>query len=163
MLALVLVEAGLRPSFIIGGEVNEIGTNAAWDSGELLVVEADESDGTFLQLRPEIGIVTSVEPDHLEHYGSFEDLKAAFEVFIEQAGTTIVNADDPAAASLAPGSAVTYGCSRARDVAHRGSRVRPEPPPFRAPSVPVPASDISSSPSRASTMPRTRPRPWPRP
>jgi UDP-N-acetylmuramate--alanine ligase len=112
MLALVLVEAGLRPSFIIGGEVNEIGTNAAWDSGELLVVEADESDGTFLQLRPEVGIVTSVEPDHLEHYGSFEELKAAFEVFIEQAGTTIVSADDTVAASLAPGSAVTYGCSQ---------------------------------------------------
>ena len=52
MLALVLVEAGLHPSFIIGGELNEIGTNAAWDSGELLVVEADESDGTFLHLTP---------------------------------------------------------------------------------------------------------------
>jgi UDP-N-acetylmuramate--alanine ligase len=112
MLALVLVEAGLRPSFIIGGEVNEIGTNAAWDSGELLVVEADESDGTFLRLRPEIGVVTSVEPDHIEHYGSFEELKAAFRVFLEQSGTTIVCADDPVAALLAPQSAVTYGCSQ---------------------------------------------------
>ena len=111
MLALVLVEAGLRPSFIIGGEANEIGTNAAWDSGELLVVEADESDGTFLHLRAELGVVTSVEPDHIEHYGSFEELKAAFKVFLEQAGTTIVCVDDPVAALLAPGSAVTYGCS----------------------------------------------------
>ncbi len=112
MLALVHVAAGLRPSFIIGGEVNEIGTNAAWDSGELLVVEADESDGTFLHLRPEVGIVTSVEPDHIEHYGSFEELKVAFGVFLEQAGTTIVCADDPVAALLAPPSALTYGCSQ---------------------------------------------------
>jgi UDP-N-acetylmuramate--alanine ligase len=116
MLALVLVEAGLRPSFIIGGEVNEIGTNAAWDSGELLVVEADESDGTFLHMAPELGIVTSVEPDHIEHYGSFEELKAAFEVFLAQAGSAIVCADDPVAASLAPASAVTYGCSQAAKV-----------------------------------------------
>jgi UDP-N-acetylmuramate--alanine ligase len=111
MLALVLVEAGLRPSFIIGGEVNEIGTNASWDSGELLVVEADESDGTFLHLWPELGIVTSVEPDHIEHYGSFEELESAFEVFVSQAGSAIVCADDPVAALLAPPSAVTYGCS----------------------------------------------------
>ena len=117
MLALVLVEAGLRPSFIIGGEVNEIGTNAAWDAGELLVVEADESDGTFLQLAPEIGIVTSVEPDHLEHYGSFEALEAAFATFLDRVGKAVVCADDPVAASLAPASALTYGSAP-------GARVR---------------------------------------
>ena len=111
MLALVLVEAGLRPSFIIGGEVNEIGTNAIWDEGEWLVVEADESDGTFLQLMPEIGIVTSVEPDHLEYYGSFEELRAAFAVFLGRVATPVVCADDPGAMSLAPESALTYGCS----------------------------------------------------
>jgi UDP-N-acetylmuramate--alanine ligase len=112
MLALVLVEAGLRPSFIIGGDVNEIGTNAAWDEGEWLVVEADESDGTFLQLVPEIGIVTSVESDHLEYYGSFEALKAAFSLFFRNVGLAIVCADDPVAASLAPASALTYGSSK---------------------------------------------------
>ena len=52
MLALILVEAGLRPSFLIGGEVNEIGTNAVWDDGDWIVVEADESDGTFLPSCP---------------------------------------------------------------------------------------------------------------
>ena len=52
MLALILIEAGLRPSFLIGGDVNEIGTNAVWDTGEWLVLEADESDGTFLAPRP---------------------------------------------------------------------------------------------------------------
>ncbi len=74
MLALVLVEAGMRPSFLIGGDVNEIGTNAVWDRGEWLVVEADESDGTFLFLGPEVAVVTNVEPDHLDHYGSFDAL-----------------------------------------------------------------------------------------
>jgi UDP-N-acetylmuramate--alanine ligase len=97
--------------------VNEIGTNAAWDAGELLVVEADESDGTFLHLAPEIGIVTSVEPDHLEHYGSFEALEAAFATFLDRVGKAVVCADDPGAASLAPASALTYGSSP-------GARVR---------------------------------------
>jgi UDP-N-acetylmuramate--alanine ligase len=120
MLALVLVEAGLHPSFIIGGEVNEIGTNASWDSGELLVVEADESDGTFLHLAPEIGIVTSIEPDHIEHYGSFETLKQAFAAFFAQSGQAIVCADDPVASSLAPANALTYGTSPASRVRIEG-------------------------------------------
>jgi UDP-N-acetylmuramate--alanine ligase len=111
MLSLVLVEAGLHPSFLIGGDVNEIGTNAVWDTGEWLVVEADESDGTFLHITPEIGVVTSVEPDHIEHYGSYEGLKAAFATFLGQLGSAVVCADDPVAAAIAPASAVTYGCS----------------------------------------------------
>jgi UDP-N-acetylmuramate--alanine ligase len=111
MLSLILVEAGLHPSFIIGGEVNEIGTNATWDSGELLVVEADESDGTFLEIAPELGVVTSLEPDHIEHYGSFEVLKAAFGSFFEQVGSSVACVDDPAVAEIAPASALGYGCS----------------------------------------------------
>src|SRR5438270_709776 len=63
MLALVLVEAGLRPSFIIGGDVNEIGSGAVWEDSDLFVVEADESDGTFLELGAEAVVVTSVEGD----------------------------------------------------------------------------------------------------
>ena len=132
MLALVLVEAGLRPSFIIGGEVNEIGTNAAWDSGELLVVEADESDGTFLHLTPELGIVTSVEPDHLEHYGSFDELKEAFGVFLGRARTAVVCADDPVAASLAPRVGGHLRLRRGEPSTDRRGRVGAQPPPFRA-------------------------------
>jgi UDP-N-acetylmuramate--alanine ligase len=94
MLSLVLVEAGLRPSFLIGGEVNEIGTNAVWDSGEWIVVEADESDGTFLHLVPDIAIVTNVEADHLDHYGSFDAVRAAFAEFLASAGHRVVGADD---------------------------------------------------------------------
>jgi UDP-N-acetylmuramate--alanine ligase len=67
MLAVVLLGAGRDPSFIIGGDVNEIGTGAAWNGGEWFVVEADESDGTFLELGAEAVVVTNVEPDHLGH------------------------------------------------------------------------------------------------
>jgi UDP-N-acetylmuramate--alanine ligase len=113
MLALVLVQAGLRPSFIIGGEVNEIGTGAVWDEGELFVVEADESDGTFLEVPRTATIITNVEPDHLEFYGSADVLVASFERFlIESRGPTLVCADDPTAAALAvEHGADTYGTS----------------------------------------------------
>ncbi|MDE3087243.1 MAG: UDP-N-acetylmuramate--L-alanine ligase [Acidobacteriota bacterium] len=100
MLSLVLVEAGMRPSFLIGGDVNEIGTNAVWDGGEWMVVEADESDGTFLQLRPEIAVVTNVEADHLDHYGSFEALVAAFDRFCTGPAAVVAGADDRWAAEV---------------------------------------------------------------
>ncbi|MCZ7536431.1 MAG: Mur ligase domain-containing protein [Acidimicrobiia bacterium] len=112
MLALVLRSAGFRPGFIIGGELNEIGTNAAWDSGEWIVVEADESDGTFLELDVEAAVVTNVEPDHLDHYGGFDQLVDGFHRFCGAVeGPLVVCADDPIAARLAescPG-ALTYG------------------------------------------------------
>jgi UDP-N-acetylmuramate--alanine ligase len=101
LLSLVLVEAGWQPSFLIGGDVNEIGTNAVWDNGEWLVVEADESDRTFLALDPEIAVLTNVEPDHLDHYGGFENLVDAFDQFCAHArGGVVANADDALAAEL---------------------------------------------------------------
>ncbi len=101
MLALLLVEAGIHPSFLIGGEVNEIGTNAVWDEGEWLVVEADESDGTFLALVPDIAVVTNVEPDHLDHYGSFAAVRSAFDEFAARARhRRVVGGDDPEAARI---------------------------------------------------------------
>ncbi len=117
MLSLVLVGAGLEPSFIIGGDVNEIGSGAVWGDGEWFVVEADESDGTFITLGHEAGIVTSLEPDHLEHYGGFEGLRAAFDRFVDDAsGPVVVCLDDDGAAELAlrPG-VVTYGVDPAAD------------------------------------------------
>jgi UDP-N-acetylmuramate--alanine ligase len=99
MLALILVEAGLRPSFLIGGDINQIGTNAVWDTGEWLVVEADESDGTFLALDPEVAVVTNVEPDHLDYYGSFPALVAAFDRFCT-GPAVVAGADDAVAAEL---------------------------------------------------------------
>jgi UDP-N-acetylmuramate--alanine ligase len=101
MLSLLLVEAGTRPSFVIGGDVNEIGTNAVWDEGEWLVVEADESDGTFLSLRPDIAVVTNIEADHLDHYGSFDAVRSAFAEFLSTPGVgTVVGGDDPVSAEL---------------------------------------------------------------
>jgi len=109
MLSLILVEAGLKPSFIIGGDLNDIGTNAVWDSGQWLVVEADESDRTFLRLSPELAVVTSIEPDHLETYGSFDVLRQAFSSFMSQASNCVVWADDPVTAELAPPGAASFG------------------------------------------------------
>lgn len=141
MLALVLVEAGLRPSFIIGGDLNEIGTGGVWDTGDWFVIEADESDRTFLSLDPDVAVVTSVEPDHLETYGGDPaELEAAFGAFLGSAGAGVVCADDPVAASLArSASAVTYGTAAgadyrmtalqrsmptvAFDLSHRGERL----------------------------------------
>jgi UDP-N-acetylmuramate--alanine ligase len=117
MLSLILVEAGLHPSFIVGGEVNDVGGGAVWDIGEWLVVEADESDGTFLELGAEAVVVTNVEPDHLDYYGSFEALVGAFRQFLESAaGPRLVCIDDPLAAELgAEAGATTYGTSTAAD------------------------------------------------
>ena len=101
MLSLILVEAGMRPSFVIGADVNEIGSNAAWDTGEWLVVEADESYGTFRALRPDLAVLTSVEPDHLDYYKTFGALREAFAAFVGQAGDgAVVCADDPEAAAI---------------------------------------------------------------
>ena len=101
MLSLILVEAGLRPSFVIGADVNEIGTNAVWDTGEWLVVEADESYGTFTAIRPDLAVLTNVEPDHLDYYETFDAVRAAFDAFVRGAREgAVVCADDQEAAAI---------------------------------------------------------------
>jgi len=112
MLALVLVEAQLEPSFIIGGELNEIGGGAVWDDGDWFVVEADESDGTFVELPAEHVIVTNVEADHLDYYGTLNAIRAAFDRFLDAPGIKVVCADDPTSAELGRAhGAVLYGTS----------------------------------------------------
>ena len=136
MLALIMVEAGLSPSFIIGGDLNEIGSGAVWDQGEHFVLEADESDGTFVQLQAPSVLVTSLDPDHLEHYGGFGNLEAAFERFVAQADANrVLCVDDERLAELAGRfGARTYGRSDAADLRCRqhqvgacGKRVRADP------------------------------------
>ena len=127
MLALMLRSAGWHPSFVIGGEVNEVGANAAYGAGEWLVVEADESDGTFLQLGPEAAIVTSVEPDHLDYYGGFDALTAAFERFVDGVtGPVVCCADDVVAARIAATRprVRTYGFDPGARLPHRRRRRR---------------------------------------
>jgi UDP-N-acetylmuramate--alanine ligase len=112
MLAMALRGASRRPSFIVGGDIAGLGTGAAWDEGEWFVVEADESDGTFVELPRHGVIVTNVEADHLDHWGSFDALVAAFETFVAAAdGPRVVCADDEGARALASRVAgcVTYG------------------------------------------------------
>jgi UDP-N-acetylmuramate--alanine ligase len=102
MTTLILRAADWRPSFLIGGEPNEVGSNAAYDDGEWLVVEADESDGTFVEIAPEAVILTNVEPDHLDHYGDMAALEAACARYLAAApGPRVACADDPGSARLA--------------------------------------------------------------
>ena len=118
MLMLAMAEAGLTPSFIIGGDVTDAGTGAQWTGDEWLVVEADESDGTHLELPLHASILTSVEVDHLDHYGSFDGIVAAFDHYLAQVpGPKVVCVDDPVGAALAAAhGAVTYGRAEAADV-----------------------------------------------
>jgi UDP-N-acetylmuramate--alanine ligase len=126
MLYLILRHAGMAPSMIVGGDIAGIGPGAVWDdAGEWMVVEADESDGTFLEVGAEAVVVTSVEPDHLEHYGGVTALAQAFSQFIAEAtGAVIVAADDAGARAALDGAAgrldsaqiVTYGASTDADV-----------------------------------------------
>ena len=78
MLAAALVGAGADPSYAIGGELVDSGTNAHVGAGELFVVEADESDGSFLVYHPQVAVVTNVQPDHLDFYGTFEAVQEAY-------------------------------------------------------------------------------------
>jgi UDP-N-acetylmuramate--alanine ligase len=112
-IATVLRDAGLDPSFVIGAPVQNLGGAGHWGSGEWFVVEADESDGTFLALAPEIAVVTNLEPDHVEFWGGIGPLVDAFRTFIADAPVAIVCDDDRGVAELGrAGGATTYGMSR---------------------------------------------------
>lgn len=104
MIAVVLREAGLDPSFAVGGNVPALGVNAAAGTGGIFVAEADESDGSFLNYRPRIEVLTNAEPDHLDHYGTAEAVLAAFTEFIAllpDEGLLVACADDSGALTLA--------------------------------------------------------------
>lgn len=130
LVAAALDAAGLDPTVINGGIINAYGTNARVGAGDWLVAEADESDGTFTKLPASVAIVTNIDPEHLDHYGSFDALRAAFKTFIENIpfyGFATVCLDDPEVQALVgkvrDRKLVTYGFSNQADV--RGSNVRP--------------------------------------
>ena len=116
LVASVLAEAGLDPTFVIGGRLNSAGTNAKLGTGDYIVVEADESDASFLNLLPVMSVVTNIDADHMETYGhDFEKLKSAFVEFLHRMpfyGTAIVCSDDPGVQSIVDQLArpvTTYG------------------------------------------------------
>jgi UDP-N-acetylmuramate--alanine ligase len=128
MTVAALIACGLDPTFLIGGELNDVGSNARCGTGQYYVVEADESDGSFLFLDPYCAIVTNVEADHLDHYGSFAEIVATFVKFLARLrpeGVAVLCADDPVLPGLAagcPARVVTYG--RAADADVRMTRFR---------------------------------------
>jgi UDP-N-acetylmuramate--alanine ligase len=100
MVAHALLRCGLDPAYLIGGTLSTTGTNAAWGSGEWLVVEADESDRSFLSLHVEIGVVTNVELDHHTEYGSTLELEEVFRRFLSGAPRAVLPADEPSVLAL---------------------------------------------------------------
>ena len=106
LVASVLAEAGLDPTFVIGGRLNSAGANARLGKGDYIVVEADESDASFLNLLPVMAVVTNIDADHMETYGhDFENLKKAFVDFLHRMpfyGTAILCTDDAAVRSIVP-------------------------------------------------------------
>jgi len=135
LLASVLAEGGMDPTFVIGGQLLAAGANARLGKGDWLVAEADESDGSFLRLNPAVAIVTNIDADHLENYGGdFARVKAAFSEFLHRLpfyGLAVLCIDDEEVAALAdatPRHVVTYGFHadadvRADDVRQQGARM----------------------------------------
>jgi UDP-N-acetylmuramate--alanine ligase len=129
--ASLLAEAGMDPTFVIGGLLNAWGSHARLGEGEYLVAEADESDGSFLLLQPVVALITNIDRDHLETYeNSFDNLKKAFLEFLHHLpfyGAAILCLDDENIADMIPSvsrAVVTYGLSENADV--RGTELRQE-------------------------------------
>ncbi|MEI6767848.1 MAG: UDP-N-acetylmuramate--L-alanine ligase [Betaproteobacteria bacterium] len=136
LVASVLAQAGMDPTFVIGGRLNSAGTNAKLGAGDFIVVEADESDASFLNLLPTMSVVTNIDEDHMETYGhDFERLKAAFVEFLHRMpfyGAAILCIDDDAIKSILPQVSrpiTSFGLSedaqiRAFDIEPRGAQMR---------------------------------------
>ena len=132
MVAALLDAGGVDPTVINGGIINSYGSNARLGASEWMVVEADESDGSFLRLDGTIAVVTNIDPEHLDHYGSFDRVKDAFVEFIENVpfyGCAVLCIDHPEVQAVIPKvrdrRVVTYGFSAQADV--RGENVVPYP------------------------------------
>lgn len=122
MIATILDRGGYDPTVVVGGLLNTIGSNARLGKGDYFVLEADESDGSFLLLSPSIAVVTNIEPDHLDHYKDLTAIKEAFLSFVNKVpfyGSAILCLDDPAVQSLIPWMKrrfVTFGTGAQADV-----------------------------------------------
>lgn len=132
MIALVLERAGLDPTAVIGGRLSAFGSNAKLGRGAWIVAEADESDRSFLRLSPSMTVITNLDREHLEAYGSFEEVQRAFVEFANKVpfdGLVVACADDPALRAIMPAISrptVTYGVSDPRaDVTATGVTLSP--------------------------------------
>jgi len=131
LVAAVLARGGLDPTIVVGGRLQSIGSNARLGHGQFLVAEADESDGSFLRLSPAVSVITNIDREHLDHYGSLEELRQAFIYFANRVpfyGVTILCADDPQVRGILPQVTkrhLLYGT--APDAALRAEDVRLEP------------------------------------
>jgi len=132
MIAALLDAGGIDPTVINGGIINQYGSNARLGDSEWMVVEADESDGSFLRLDGTIAVVTNIDPEHLDHYGSFERAKDAYVEFVENVpfyGAALLCLDHPEVQAIIPRvrdrRIVTYGFAASADV--RGVNVQPYP------------------------------------
>ena len=130
MVATLLDAGGLDPTVVNGGIINAYGTNARMGGGEWMVVEADESDGTFLKLPADIAVVTNIDPEHLDHYGSFDKVRDAFRQFVENVpfyGFGVMCIDHPEVQALVSRigdrRVVTYGENKQADVRFSNVRV----------------------------------------
>lgn len=130
MVALILERAGLDPTAVIGGRLSAFGSNARLGGGDYMVAEADESDRSFLKLSPSIALITNIDYEHMESYGSWEDLQQAFADFANKVpfyGAVVACADDPAVRQLLPRltrRVITYGLDdRPADIAGRQMRL----------------------------------------
>jgi UDP-N-acetylmuramate--alanine ligase len=130
LVATVLREAGLDPTVIIGGKLNALGTNAARGAGDLLVAEADESDGSFLHLSPTIAVVTNIDAEHLDHYRDHEAVKDAFVSFANRVpfyGVVVACLDHPHVQDILPRidkRIATYGLAAQADYRARNPQVK---------------------------------------
>lgn len=121
LIATVVAHAGLDPTAVVGGKLNALGSNAKLGKGRLMVVEADESDGSFLRLSPTIAVITNIDPEHLDHYGTIEALQQAFVEFADRVpfyGLAVVCIDHPVVQHLIPRlgkRTTTYGISPQAD------------------------------------------------
>lgn len=129
LLSTILAHAGFDPTVVIGGKLKALGTNARLGMGEFIVAEADESDGSFLKLNPTIGVVTNIDMEHMDHFGSMGVLREAFLTFMNKVpfyGVSVLCIDDENIRSLLPGvhsKALTYGF--APDAELQASEVTP--------------------------------------
>jgi UDP-N-acetylmuramate--alanine ligase len=122
MVATILSGAGLDPTIVVGGRLGTLGSNAKLGHGDLLVAEADESDGSFLRLTPTLAVVTNIDAEHLDHYGSLSQLQQAFVDFLNKVpfyGCGIVCVDEPRVREILPAltrRVVTYGLKGPADL-----------------------------------------------